>query len=342
MRGRFFRRVAFLLAMLFVLCAGAMALVLGLAAAALRLVDTSGLASFPWIAALLGVLLGLGVLAVGRALTRLAHPAGDLMEATGRIAEGNYAVRVAEHGPPELRRLVRAFNTMAERLEAHEQTRRNLLADVSHELRTPLAVIQGNLEGLIDGVYSRDDAHLQTVLEEARILSALVEDLRTLALAESGALPLHREPTDLGTLVRDATAAFQARAESAGVGLSVEAAPDLPALAIDPVRIRQVVAILLTNALQHTPAGGSIRVSAGAASDGGRTEASVAVADDGSGIAPEDLPRVFDRFSKSRDSRGSGLGLAIARNLVAAHGGRISAESAPGRGTTVRFSLPPA
>jgi signal transduction histidine kinase len=340
MRGRFFRRVAALLGALFVLGVGAAALVLWIAAAMLRLVDVSSRASLPWLAAFLAVVLMTGVLAVGRALRGLAHPAGDMMEAIGRIAEGNYAARVVERGPPELRRLTRAFNEMAERLQTQDAARRNLLADVSHELRTPLAVIQGNLEGLIDGVYPPDEAHLQSVLDETRVLSALIEDLQTLALAEAGKLPLHRETTDLGALLRDSARAFQARAEAAGVAVGIDVSADIPALEIDPVRIRQVVAILLTNALQHTPAGGRVQVSGRAMPDDGPTEARVSVADTGSGIAPEDLSRVFDRFYKARDSRGSGLGLAIARNLVAAHLGRIEAESAVGRGTTIRFTLP--
>jgi len=265
----------------------------------------------------------------------------DVVVAAGRLGEGNYAARVSEHGSPDARRLAAAFNRMATRLEAQETERRHLLAEIAHELRTPLAVIQGNLEGLLDGVYARDDAHLSAVLEETRVLSTLIEDLRTLALAESGTLALHRESVDLGALLQDIVAAFGARAEAAGVTLTAECPADLPVHEIDPVRIRQVVANLLTNALQHTAAGGRIRVRCQWRADG--AEASgvwVSVADSGAGIAPEDLPHIFTRFYKSKDSRGTGLGLAIAQQLVILHGGHVVAESQLGQGTTIRFMLP--
>jgi signal transduction histidine kinase len=230
---------------------------------------------------------------------------------------------------------------MAERLEAHEGQRRRLLADVTHELRTPLAVIQGNLEGLLDGIYPRDDTHLAPILEEARVLAALIEDLRTLALAETGALALHRESTDLGTLITDTTLGFQPEADARGIALTTDCSADLPLLEVDPIRIRQVLVNLLTNALQHTPAGGTVLVACHAPSDGERPEVvSVTVSDNGHGIASEDLPRIFERFYKSRGSKGSGLGLAIAKNLVALHGGAIRADSELGKGTTVTFTLP--
>ncbi len=208
---------------------------------------------------------------------------------------------------------------------------------MTHELRTPLTVIQGNLEGLLDGLYPRDDAHLAALLDETRVLSRLVEDLRTLSLAEAGALKLQMEPTDLPTLLGEAAASFRAQAAAAGVALAVECAPDLPLLDIDPVRIREVVSNLVANALRYTPPGGRVRVACAAEGAG----VAVTVSDTGRGIAPADLPHVFDRFYKSADSRGSGLGLAIAKNLVAAHGGEIAAHSAgvDGEGTTVRFTL---
>jgi two-component system OmpR family sensor kinase/two-component system sensor histidine kinase BaeS len=262
------------------------------------------------------------------------------MEAASAVADGDYGVRVSEQGPLEVRRLAHAFNEMASRLQAHEATRRRLLADVAHELRTPLAVVQGNLEGLLDGVYPRDDAHLTALLDETRVLSTLIDDLRTLTLAETGVLTLHRESVDIGVLLHDITAAFQAKARAADIAVATDCDPRVPAAEIDPVRIRQVLTNLLTNALQHTPAGGSIHVTC-ESTETARV-LSLAVADTGAGIAPEDLPHVFERFYKSKDSRGSGLGLAIARQLVLAHGGEIAATSTPGRGTTVRFTLPAA
>ncbi|MGH2452790.1 MAG: sensor histidine kinase [bacterium] len=283
----------------------------------------------------------IGIITAGRAFRRVTAPVGAVMEAAGRLAEGAYGTRVEERGPAEVRALARAFNQMAARLETSDRQRRNLLAEVTHELRTPLAVIQGNLEGLLDGVYPRDDAHLGPILEETRLLSRLIDDLRTLALAEAGSLPLRKEPTDLGELLADAAASFRAQADAAGVALSVEAG-DLPAVEVDPTRLREVVENLIANALRYTPAGGAIGVTASAtaarpARSGGGVV--VTVADTGSGIRPEDLPHVFDRFYKTRDSHGSGLGLTIAKNLVEAHGGTITAESGPGTGTTMRLTF---
>jgi two-component system sensor histidine kinase BaeS len=272
---------------------------------------------------------------------RVAVPVGDVMEAAQRVAEGDYRVRVAERGPDEVRALARSFNAMTERLQAGDEQRRRLLADVTHELRNPLSVIQGNLEAMLDGVHPRDDAHLAPVLEETRVLARLIDDLRTLSLAESGVLQLQREPTDLGILLTEAVAAFRAQAQAAGVTLRTDLADDLPLLEADPTRLREVVSNLIANALRYTPAGGTVTVEAGVVRSSKPAEAiCIAVRDTGSGIAPEALPHIFDRFYKSEDSRGSGLGLAIAKSLVAAHGGEITAESVPGRGTTIRFTLP--
>lgn len=222
--------------------------------------------------------------------------------------------------------------------------------DVARALRTtsnvPLIILTARgeetdrivgLEGVIDGVYPADREHLEPLLDQTRVLSRLIEDLRVLSLAESGALTLHRETTDLGELVEDTAAAFRAQAASAGVTLAVDAAAPLPETEIDSVRIQEVVSNLLANALRYTPAGGRIDVAVTAEGGAQRVE----IRDTGAGIARDALAHVFDRFWKSGDSRGSGLGLAIAKGLVAAHGGEISVTSeGPGRGTTVRFSLP--
>jgi len=243
---------------------------------------------------------------------------------------------VPEHGAREIRGLARAFNQMAERLEQDAVQRRRLLADVSHELRTPLSVIQGSLEALLDGVHPPDHEHLASLLDSSRTLSRLVDDLRTLSLAEAGELRLHREPTDLGQLLRDAIAGFQAAAESARVTLDLATADDLPSLDIDPTRTQQVVANLLSNALRHTPPGGRVSVRATRA---GTAQVVVEVQDTGTGMAPEVAGRIFERFFRGPDSGGSGLGLPIARELIAGQGGEISAESREGKGTTIRFTL---
>lgn len=282
----------------------------------------------------------IGIVLMARLLLRVTTPVGELMEAAGRVESGDYSARVGERGPREVRALVRAFNAMVERLQLNETQRRNLLADVTHELRTPLTVIQGNLEGLLDGVYPRDDAHLGLILEDTRVLARLIDDLRTLSLAESGALHLHCEPTDFGVLAGETVASFRAQAEAAGAELSITVAEDMPLLEIDPVRIREVLANLIANALCYTPVGGRVQVAA--QFNPGERQVTVSVSDTGTGIAREALPHIFDRFYKSGNSHGTGLGLAIAKNLVNAHGGKISAQSdgIAGHGTTIRFSLP--
>jgi signal transduction histidine kinase len=276
------------------------------------------------------------VVLLGAAMRRIALPLGDIVEAANRVADGDYSTRIAAHGPPSLRTVGAAFNSMAERLEVQHRQRRHLMADIAHELRTPLSVLQGRLEGLLDGVYPRDDAMLSAVIEETRILARLVEDLRTLANAESGTLTLQKEPTDLAILVQEVVGSFSVEADEREVSVRVAAPPDLPLISIDPLRIREVLVNLLSNALHHTPPGGVVSMST-AAEDG---RARVTVADTGSGIAAGDLPKIFDRFYKGRTSRGSGLGLTIARNLVTAHGGEIRAESRPGAGTSITFTLP--
>jgi two-component system sensor histidine kinase BaeS len=281
-------------------------------------------------------LLVVGGLALLRGVRGFARPVGDVMEAADRVAEGDYAARVPERGPREIRRLGRSFNQMTERLQTNEERRRNLLADVTHELRTPLAVMQANLEGLMDGVYPTDPAHLALILDETKMMSRLLDDLQTLSTAEAGALRLHREMVEPGALVDEAVAGFRAAAADVGVVLEGRVADGLPPIPVDRLRIAEVFTNLLSNALRHTPRGGSVVV---AASD---ADGSVAftISDTGRGIPVDELDHVFDRFAKAPDSHGAGLGLAIAKSLVLAHRGEIAVTSPHGRGTTVRFSLP--
>jgi len=289
------------------------------------------------------ILLTSGILSIGfiaLALAALARrvtmPLGGVMDAADRVAAGDYDVHVAEHGSPPIRGLARAFNAMTARLRDHDRLRRDLMADIAHELRTPLTVIQGKLEGLLDGVYARDDATLRQLAEETHVLSRLVDDLRTLALSESGALKLQREPTDVGELARDVARGFEAEGQSRQVTVSVEAVSGPATVEADPVRVREVIGNLLSNAMRHAPSDSRIDVRIAAAPDG----VSVAVQDRGVGMTEEALAHAFDRFYKGPESRGSGLGLAIAKGLVAAHGGEIHAVSAVGQGTTVSFTLP--
>jgi len=281
-----------------------------------------------WLFILLGVF--------RRLMGRFGFPLGDMVEAADRVAEGDYSVRATEYGPRWMRTLARAFNSMTSRLQAQDVQRRHLMADIAHELRTPLAVLQGRLEGMLDGVYPRDEAQINAVLQETRMLTRLVDDLRTLAHTESGTLALQKESTDIGILTSDAAASFSQEAAERKVRMAVTIAPDLPLVDVDPLRIREVLTNLISNALRHTPEGGRVSVVAAAKPD----QIVLTVSDTGSGIPAGDLPKVFERFYKGHGSRGSGLGLTIARNLVVAHGGEIRAESVEGKGTDVTVILP--
>lgn len=279
-----------------------------------------------------------GLVFVARGFRRMAGPLDALAAAARRVEAGDYSPRVPEPrgGPKPVREFVRAFNTMTANLERDARARRNLLADVSHELRTPLAVIRAELEAIQDGVHAADDEHLALLLQETAVLERLVTDLRTVTLSESGELPLHTESTDLAVLVAEVVASFATVAAGGGVTLRAEAPDDLPLLDLDPIRMREVLANLVGNALRHTPAGGEVTLTATRVARGMR----LVVRDTGAGIDPVLLPHIFERFRKDPRSRGFGLGLAIARHLVEAHGGTITAESAPGHGTTMTVELP--
>jgi signal transduction histidine kinase len=315
---------------------GALALA-WLAASALGIVAPSARAGATIL--LVGGMLGsvAAVAALVGMMRRVGTPLRSVMDAADRVAAGDYAARVTEHGPPPIRALARAFNTMTARLQSHDRLRRDLMADVAHELRTPLTIIQGRLEGLLDGVYPRDDGQLEELLGEAQVLSRLIEDLRTLALSESGALPLQIEPTDVGALALDVARAFAGEAASRHVDVIVDAPADLRPLDIDPVRIREVLTNLVSNAVRHSPSGGTVLVHVEETASGA---VATEVRDTGAGMTADDLAHAFDRFYKGPGSGGSGLGLSIARSLVAAHGGEIHASSEAGRGTTMAFTLP--
>lgn len=280
---------------------------------------------------------------VFRGITR---PVEQLTGAARALSQGNLSARVEPAqtyrlGDDELTDLANAFNAMADHLQQTERLRRDMTADIAHELRTPLSVMRGNLEAMLDGVYPADAEHLRPVLNQVHLLSRLIEDLRTLALAEAGQLPLEKHPTDPGELIHSRLASFEAQSAAQGVSLRADVPAGLPAVSLDPDRIGQTLAILLTNALRYTPTGGSIAVAARLEEGSVHIE----VADTGAGIPPEDLPRIFERFyradkSRSRAGGGSGLGLAIAKGIVEAHGGSIAATSAPGDGTHITIRLP--
>ena len=299
---------------------------------------------------LLGGLIGLAIaLALGTILLRqLTIPLRELTLATERIASGDLERRVRVRSRDELGRLGEAFNRMAASLKRSEELRRRMIADISHELRTPLTVIRGGLEALRDGVFSPTSERLAELDEEARLLDRLVEDLHELALAEAGELRLERGPTDLVKLIERLAGRVRGRLEKRGIELKVELPPGLPKLELDSDRIEQVLHNLLANAERYTPEGGRITISV----EDRPEEVLVSVTDTGKGISPEELPYIFERFyrgggslshraaPRGRGRGGAGLGLAIAKGLVEAHGGRIWAESEPGKGTKVSFALP--
>jgi two-component system sensor histidine kinase BaeS len=305
-----------------------------LVAAAATVLSTFG----PLPGVIAAIVVVLAIIAMGSGLRRSASSLDALVDATSRVESADYSVRVPapERGPRPVRQLVRGFNTMVERLERDEDQRRTLLNDVSHELRTPLTVISGNLEAMIDGVHPADEAHLSAILEEARVMERLIDDLRTVALSEAGTLQLHPEPTDPDVLVEEVVRSFQGAAGTTGVTVTADVPSDLPILDIDPVRIREVLANLVANGVRHTPEGGAVVVRGEVADD----RLVLRVADTGPGIDAALLPYVFDRFVKGAGSSGSGLGLAIARHLVTAHGGELEVESTGSSGTTFRIRLP--
>jgi signal transduction histidine kinase len=264
---------------------------------------------------------------------RMTRPMTHLIDAAQRIEAGDYSVQVPESGPRDLRSVARAFNEMSTRLKASDEQRRGFLAELAHEFRTPLTVIRGSAEAIADGVYPGDAAHLTPILDATQTLDRLVDDLRTLVLTDAGNLVLQKEPTDLGALATDTVESFKTQADSAHIMLSSDVAADLQPVDIDPARIRSVLGNLLSNAIRHTPSGGSIKVIVGESGD----EVIVTVTDTGEGIPKELLPRVFERFVKGADSPGSGLGLAIAHDIVAAHGGKLELQSTVGSGTTARL-----
>ncbi|HST05344.1 MAG TPA: ATP-binding protein [Chloroflexia bacterium] len=272
---------------------------------------------------------------------RVTRPLTRLTRAARTMAGGDLNVRVESSAVREIDDLAGAFNTMATSLSDADRQRRQMTADVAHELRTPLAIIRGRLEGMQDGIYSPTPEQITTLLNETALLERLIEDLRLLALVDTGQLPLHKESISPSFLLESVGRSFAEQARSLGVELRVADLPALPEVEADPQRISQVLGNLIANSLRHTPAGGTVLLNA--SRDAGAVY--VSVSDTGSGIAPEDLPHIFDRFyradaARTRTGGGAGLGLAIARRLIEAHHGTIRAESAPGQGTVITFSLP--
>ena len=274
---------------------------------------------------------------------RIVSPLRIMTRATGRIAAGHYDERIGVEGEDELSQLAGSFNQMAGQLELTESMRRRLIGDVAHELRTPLTTIKGSLEGLMDGVLQPDAETYGQILEESERLGRLVDDLQELSRVESGAYTLDRQPLDVAALAATAVKRLARQFDEKQITLSLSLPADLPPLPADEDRILQVLTNLLNNALQYTPASGSVTVSAQKNAE----FVQFSVQDSGAGLSPADLELVFTRFYRADKSRsrqaggGSGIGLTIARHLVEAHGGRIWVESpGPGLGSTFYFTLP--
>jgi signal transduction histidine kinase len=274
---------------------------------------------------------------------RFGKPLGDMFNAIDSVAEGNLSVRVKEHKSEMFSDLIKRFNKMVDELERADQQRRNLTADIAHELRTPLHIIQGNLEGVLDGVYEATPEHINNTLDETKLLARLVNDLQTLSLAETGQLPLHPTPFLLADLLHDLTSSFSSQAASLGINLTSAIDDSTLEINADYDRLDQVLSNLVANAIRHTPRGGKISIEAGAGNSEGRS-VRIQIKDTGAGIVSEDLPFIFDRFwrgDKSRSDRiHSGLGLAIVKQLVQAHGGTIEAQSEISKGTMFIIELP--
>lgn len=277
---------------------------------------------------------------------RLVRPLRALTGAAQRMRDGEDTAPVLVTADNEIGRLAATFNDMSAHRARLEAQRKAMVSDVAHELRTPLSNIRGWLEAAQDGVADPDPAFIASLHEEAVQLQHIIDDLQDLAQADAGALRLRAEPVRIEELLGQVAAAHQARAETAGVTLMVPPAqPDrpVPALTADPVRLRQAIGNLVSNAVRHTPSGGTVTLRAHGSEPGDAVL--VDVTDTGIGIPAADLAHVFDRFwraekSRSRRTGGSGLGLAIVRKLAEAHGGTATAVSVPGEGSVFTLRLP--
>lgn len=272
---------------------------------------------------------------------RLIRPIRELTGAAQRLAGGDLSSRVIARGNDEIAQLGQAFNEMADSLQKAESNRQTMTADIAHELRTPLSVQRAHLEALEDGIYPLEPENLHPIYEQNLVLNRLVEDLRTLAMADAGQLQLERAPTDISRLTRRVVDSFMPRALAQGVQLVFTPLPDPKILQLDPGRIEQILTNLLSNALRHSPANGKIHLDI-------KTEVrqvTITIRDEGSGIPAHALDHVFERFyradrSRTREEGGSGLGLAIARQLAEAHAGALHASNHPDGGALFSLVLP--
>ncbi len=281
-------------------------------------------------------------LVIGLILTRqITRPVRALISGARHLTKGELSYRVTVKSRDEIGELADSFNIMASSLEKGEQSRRQLTADIAHELRTPLTVIEGTVDGIIDGVFQPDTEHLRSIKEQTALLTHLISDLRDISLAESGQLKLNLTSTDMVELVRRVVSNYEINAREKNIRIKLEEEPQISEIEADTVRMEQVISNLLVNAIRHTPSSGSISVTI-KNDEGGLA---ISVADTGEGIAQDDLPHVFERFyrsgsSRSRKEGGTGLGLAIVKQMVEAHGGKVWVESKKGTGSIFSILLP--
>ncbi len=284
----------------------------------------------------------IAALLVGLLLSRsFLRQLSELNHAIAAIRAGNLQQEVKVYSRDELGDLAAAFNRMSSDLHRANDLRQQMTADIAHELRTPLAVVSGYMEGLTNGTFKPTAERFAAIQDEVVLLRRLVEDLRTLSIADAGELKLMKQAIQPRDLLESATRAFATLAESQQVTLRIQAADDLPELKVDRERMTQVLSNLIANALRYSTAGGEVTLRAARAPNG----IQLSVQDTGMGIAPEHLPIIFERFyrvdsARSGESSASGLGLAIAKSIVEAHNGTIAAESIVGSGTTVTIMLP--
>lgn len=290
--------------------------------------------------------IGLGII-IGLVIARgISAPLSHLEQAVRHFSQGKFDQRVQTSGTEEVASVGRAFNDMAETIQHARDVQKNMIADVAHELRTPLSVVRGNLQAILEDVYPLEKAEIATIYDETLVLNRLVNDLHQLAQAEAGQLKLNMQSTDIAALVKRSSVLFRDIAADKEVTLNIHQIDDTPLVMADPARVQQVLHNLLSNAVRHTPQGGTIDVDI-VYDETSRPHPTVKVSvrDSGGGISPDHLPHVFERFwradtSRSRDQGGTGLGLAIAKQLVEAQGGHIGVESTVGTGSLFWFMLP--
>lgn len=293
---------------------------------------------------------GLGMIGVSVVVSyfvvrEIMRPLSTLTGAVQKVRTGNYGQTVSVERHDEVGVLTESFNEMSEELARNDKMRRQLFANIAHELRTPLAILQGNLEGMIDDIIPTDKKILLSMADETVRMGRLIQDLRDLSLAEINELTLHKEAADINVMLERAVSMLQPLCDEKDLTVQLNLSRDLPSLVIDIDRINQVIYNLLNNAIRYIERGCAITVSTLAVTVDGKSYVQVQIADTGKGIAPKDLEHIFQYFYRSEQSRnrksgGSGIGLALAQQFIRSHGGNIWADSTVGKGTTFTFILP--